>query len=95
MIDNGVCNIGFISNPSNCKCECDKPCDVGEYLDYENDKCKKNLIDKLAEECNENIDEVKITEIAQDENKCSSCITYIVLFSIFFLITYKWVKLKK
>ena len=27
-----------IWNPSNCECECDKSCDVGEYLDYSN--CK-------------------------------------------------------
>ena len=30
-----------IWNPSNCKCECDKSCDDGEYLDYENCKCRK------------------------------------------------------
>ena len=30
------CDKGFIWNPSNCECECDKSCDVGEYLDYEN-----------------------------------------------------------
>ena len=23
-------------------CECDKSCDIGEYLDYSNCKCKKN-----------------------------------------------------
>ena len=27
---------GFICNPSICECECDKSCDVGEYLHYEN-----------------------------------------------------------
>ena len=27
---------GFIWNPSNCECEFDKACDIGEYLDYEN-----------------------------------------------------------
>ena len=59
----------------------DKSCDVGEYLDYENCKCRKKLVDKLTEECTENIDEVKIAE-----HKCSSCILYIVLFSIFFAI---------
>ena len=30
---------GYIWNPSNCKCECDKACDIGEYLHYENCKC--------------------------------------------------------
>ena len=34
---------------SNCECECDKSCDVGEHLDYENCKCRKWLIDKLVE----------------------------------------------
>ena len=27
-----MCDKGFIWNPSNCECECDKACDVGEYL---------------------------------------------------------------
>ena len=40
LIDKGACNKGFIWNPSNCKCEYDKACDVGEYLDYENCKCR-------------------------------------------------------
>ena len=39
-------------------------CDVREYLDYENCKCRKNLVDKLVQECGENIDEAKLTEIA-------------------------------
>ena len=27
-----------------------------EYLDYENCKCRKRLVDKFMEECGENID---------------------------------------
>ena len=46
-----MCDKGFIWNPSNC--ERDKLCDVGEYLEY---KCRKRLIDRLVEECSENID---------------------------------------
>ena len=43
------------------------------------------MIDKLIEECNENIKEqVKILD--KSEDKCSSCILHIVLFSIFFTI---------
>ena len=30
-------------NPSNCDCEWGKACDVGEYLDYENCKCRKKI----------------------------------------------------
>ena len=87
MIDEGVCNKGFIWNPSNCECECDKPCDIGEYLDYSNCKFRKRLVDKLIEECTKSIDEVDITEITQAKNECSSCTLYIVLLSIFFTIS--------
>ena len=55
MIDKGIWDKGFVWNPSNCECECDKSCDVGEYLDYKNCKCRKRLIYKLVEECSENI----------------------------------------
>ena len=59
----------YIWNLSNCECECDKSCNFCEYLDYENCKCRKRLVDKLVEECNENIDEEKLTEIALYEHK--------------------------
>ena len=36
MIDKGICDKGFIWNHINCQCECDKSCEVGEWLDYEN-----------------------------------------------------------
>ena len=79
LIEKGVC---IIWNPSNCECECDKWYDVDEYLDYKNCKCRKQLVDKLIEECTENIDEIKIASKNEHKNKCSSCILYIVLFSI-------------
>ena len=61
LIDKGVCDKRFIWDPSNCECECDRSFDVNEYLDYENWKCRKKLVDKLVErssteECTENID---------------------------------------
>ena len=90
LIDKCVCDKGFIWNPSNCECACDKLCDVGEYLDYENCRCRKKLVGKLVEECTENVKETKITEITLCENennhKCSSCTLYIVLFPIVFTI---------
>ena len=36
LIDKGICDKGFVLKLSNCECECDKSCDVREYLDYEN-----------------------------------------------------------
>ena len=86
-------------NLSNCQCECDKSCDVGEYLDYKNCKCRKRLIDKLVEECGENIDGndmlynetldvISLITIPLNVYKkvCSSCTIYIILFAIFFII---------
>ena len=76
----------FIWNLSNCECECDKSGDVGEYLDYENCRCRKKLVDKLTEECTKNIDEVKIASDNKHKNKGSSCTLHVVLFSILFRI---------
>ena len=74
---------GYFFNPSNCDCDCDKSCGVGEYLDNSNCKCRKKLIDPLVEKCTENIDVIK----NKHKKECSSCIVYIVLFSIFFTIS--------
>ena len=84
LIDKGICDKWYAWNPSNCECECDKSCDIGEYLGYENRRCRKRMVDKLVDECYENSDEVKI--VSDSKNKCHSCILYIVLFSIFFII---------
>ena len=90
LIGKGVCDKEFIWNPSNYECECNKPCDFSQYLDYKNCKCKKRLVDKLIDNCNETIDEVKLikTTLAENENsyKHKFCILHIVLFSIFFII---------
>ena len=72
LIDKGICDERSIWNPSNCECECDKSRDIRDYLDSENCKCRKKLVDKLVErssveECTENIDEVKIAEITSTE----------------------------
>ena len=56
MIDNRRFDKRFIWNPSNCECKNDKLCDAGDCLDYKNCKCRKKLVDRLAEECSENID---------------------------------------
>ena len=83
LIDNGRCNKGFIWNLSNCECECDKLCDVGEYLDFKNCKCEKKLVHRLVEECSENIDG---NEMIYNNygSVCSSCTVYIILFAIAF-----------
>ena len=94
LIDKGMCDKGFIWNPSNCECECHKLCDVGEYLDYENCNFRKRLVDKMIEECTENVEEAKITRITLFECNSvkhkykyrSSCTIYVVLIAIVFTI---------
>ena len=81
LIYKGVCDKGFIWNPSNCKCECDKSCNISQYLDYSDCKCKKKLIEK----CTENDNETKIVNITV-ENEHSSCKVYIILMTVVFTI---------
>ena len=50
LIDKGECDKGFIFNPSNCECECDKIRGINEYIDYSNCKCRNKLVDSLVEE---------------------------------------------
>ena len=87
LIGKGICDKGFIWNPSNCEF-------VWEYLDYENCKCRKILVDKLIDKCTENVEEAKITGITlfecnftEHKNKCKSSYTiYAVLIAIVFTI---------
>ena len=88
-----MCGKRFIWNPSNCECECDKSCDIGEYLHYKIYKCRKKIINKLAEEFSENIhgnemlcDETFAIISSSDNKTFGSCIVYIILFSVFLII---------
>ena len=84
LIDKGVCDKRSIWNPSNCECECDKSYDTGEYLDYENCKCRKKLVDKLVEEYTKNNDEVTIAGMALLEhgNECECSYTVCVVLAV-------------
>ena len=75
LTDNGVCDKGYTWNPSNCECKCGKSCNVGEYLDCENCKFKKRLVDRLVKECSEIVNEAKLAEMALFEHK-SKCVCY-------------------
>ena len=72
-----------------CECECDKSCDVGEYLDYANCKCRKRLIYELVEKCDDDIDGNQMVYNAtlnDCRSVCKSCTLYIVLLIITFII---------
>ena len=78
-------------------------CNIGEYLDYSDFKCKKKLVDPLVEECTKDIYETKLINITLAENKnnyeYSSCMVYIVLMIVaiaistgitIYLVYYNW-----
>ena len=110
LIDKSICDKGFIWNPSNCECACDKNWDFSEYLDYENSECRKKLVDKLIDEWTETIEEEKLAKItsmelysAENENKYSSCKVYIVLMIVvitiftgitIYFVYYNWFMIK-
>ena len=57
LSDKERCDKGFIWSLSNCNCQYDKSCDIGEYLGYKNCKCTRKVVGELVEECSKNIDE--------------------------------------
>ena len=86
LIDKGICDKGFIWNPSNCGCECDNSCGIEEYLDYKSCVCRNTLIDKLVEECTSVVDGDKIYNETLDtmlSDDCASCTLCVVLFAVF------------
>ena len=75
----------MVWNPSNCECECDKSCNIGEYLDYSSCKCRKKLIDPLVEECTANINEAELSKVTvenKNNDRCRSYVVYKVLLLI-------------
>ena len=89
LVNKMVFDKGFSWNPSNCECECDKSCGIGEYLDYKSCVCKKTVVDKLVEECTSVINENKIyneTLNVTPSNDCTYCTVYVVLFVVFLLL---------
>ena len=90
LSDKQRCDKRFIWNPSNCNCECDKSCDIGEYLDYKNYKCRRKVASLLVEECYKNIDKNEMIcnetlNVSLSDYKCNSCTLYIVLFAVFLI----------
>ena len=88
LIDKSVCDKEFLWNPGNCECECNKSCYFSGYLDYKNCKCRKKSVDKLVDEYTKTIEETSLVKTNSTKYKHNSCILYILLFSIFFIINF-------
>ena len=91
-----MCDKGFLWNPSNYECECDKSCEIEEYVDYKNCKCRRKIFGELVQECSKNIDENKriyngtfnlilLDAISLNDYKkvCGSYALYFALFALF------------
>ena len=90
LIDKERFDKGLVWNPSNCNCRFHKSCEIGEYLDYKNYKCRRKMVGELVEECSKNIDENEMIYnktlngiTLNDYNKVyGSCTLYIALFAV-------------
>ena len=81
LVSKLVCDKGYMRNPSTCACECDKYCEVGQYLDYRECACRKKLIDDLIEQCTTVVDiEINNSSTGSLTNKTSSSNIYLLLF---------------
>ena len=81
-----ACDKGYMWNPSTCSCECDRHCETGQYLDYKNCVCRKNIIDDLIEQCTSIVDiEIKNNTLSKKSDESSSNV-YFVLFIIFLVL---------
>ena len=78
MIDKGKLNDGFIWNLGISECKFGKSCVVGQYLDYATCECRKRLIDKLVEECSEDINgnEMIHNMVLNDHKKYAILVQY-------------------
>ena len=77
LIEKGICDKGFIWNPSNYYCECDKSCDIREYLDYKNCEWRKKVVDSLVEKCSKYLDKNEMVynktfNVSVGDYKCGS-----------------------
>ena len=101
LVNKQGCEKGFFWNSSNCNHECDKSCNISEYLDYKNCKYRKKGAYSLVEECDENIDKNEVIHnetlsikeynksTNEDLNTSSSsdpCKPYVALSILFLMI---------
>ena len=84
LIDKITCDKGYIWNPSTCFCECDRYCETGQYLDYKNCVCRKEIIDNLIEQCTSTAD-IKNNALSTKSDESSSNI-YFILFIVFLVL---------
>ena len=98
-----ACDKGYMWNPSTCYFECDRYCETGQYLDYENCVCRKKIIDDLIEQCTSIVDmNIKNNTLSKKSDESSSniylvlFIVFLVLFILFFVVfIYYWCKNNK
>ena len=74
-----------MQNPSTCSCECDKYCEIGQYLDYKSCMCRKKIVNNLIEQCNSIVDiEIKNNTLSKTDESYNN--TYLILFIVFLVL---------
>ena len=87
LIDIGRCDEGFIWNPSNCECDYDISCYVGEDLGYKNCNCRNKIVGELVEQCINGNEMIYNGTVNDYGNACNSCTKWKVLSVIFSVIS--------
>ena len=80
-------------NPSTCDCECDKTCEVGEYLDIKNFPCKDRVINDLIWTCEDDILNIAKATLVVDKkvkyenNNCFIPTISLIIMGLLLIIT--------
>ena len=86
LIDKLVCDKGYIWNPSTCTCDCNKYCEVGQYLDYDNCARRKKLIDYLIEQCTNIVDIENKNNLINNDNNDNNIYFIYYIFNFMYII---------
>ena len=86
LVSKLVCDKGYMWNPSTCSCECDRYCEIGQYLDYKNCVCRKKIIDNLIEQCTSIVNMDKKNNTLSKKSDESSSNIYFILFIVFLVL---------
>ena len=95
-----ACDKGYMWNPSTCSRECDRYCETGQYLDYNNCVCRNKITGDLIEQCTSIVNmDIKNNTLSKKSDESSSNIYFVlfivllVLFILFLVVfIYYWRK---
>ena len=78
-----ACDKGYMWNPSTYSFKCDRYCETGQYLDYNNCVCRKKIIDDLIEQCTSIVD-MYIKTILYKKRVMNHLVIFILFYLTYF-----------